>query len=229
MKKRIEARTSAASRTVALPVLLLCLFAATALLSPPLRADSYDKLKRSKEMRDFERQTHKKRLKSDYKQGDLDPDSNLAKALNSRPKDKLLMVWAEGGLMGFLKIDESAKREERYVINQSTFRDQQSTQKIVLQIILPFPRYRMQADLGFIEEMAALQPPRLKTTSSEEIRIGPRKATLYRHEGGDCSVVMNLPQGALLSAQALECKSDKRLKSFVHMLNLSRLERKLNS
>lgn len=100
---------------------------------------------------------------------------------------------------------------------------------IRVRILVPHPKFVPMLKYGLIKAFSEIQPPQLEFQNQESIFIRGDKARLFTHKEGSCSLLMELTKSTLLQLFQQECSGLHTLVTLAELLDIRRLERKLDS
>lgn len=100
---------------------------------------------------------------------------------------------------------------------------------ILSKVLVPHPRYVSMIPLGLISVFAQLEPKKIKFKSQKQVEVQGYKAALYELNPTACQLVVKLSRSAVLTLNQANCSKVSDLTDLAAVLDLPRLERKLNS
>lgn len=101
--------------------------------------------------------------------------------------------------------------------------------KFTVTTVVPHPKYVDMVNLGFMADVQRYQPPWIKVSYEEKLRLGEIVGTLYYHVSGECSVLVKLPRLAIANIFVNNCAKAGDLIKLAQTLDFKRLSEKLAS
>ncbi len=154
--------------------------------------------------------------------------SNFSKLFTQPGGVSNLLDWSLALTPGFAPQGTSTERNKELVFADEQFRDEQRTDFYV-RILVPHPKYAEMADLFILPQFAEQSPPKLKVLEMKEITVRGRKAMLYVHREGDCSILVKVARSATVRLYTKSHQNAKQLETLAGMIDYDRLSNKLNS
>jgi hypothetical protein len=139
-----------------------------------------------------------------------------------------LNVWIAPASGIFVGGAQSGNRFNEHVETERVY-SAANMNDIRVRILVPHPKYASMIQFGLVAAFAQLEPPTLRFENKEDIVVRNRKAVLYTLNNGSCMLLFRLNKGAVVQLSQNECRSLKDLVSLGELLDLARLERKLDS
>ncbi len=101
--------------------------------------------------------------------------------------------------------------------------------KVLITLQVPIPTYKTMAQNKTLISFNRFRPPALAVVGSQIVEINGIKADYYRHATGACSVVIPIEQAGLINLQVGSCTQSSTMFEVANLLNVARLNQKLNS
>lgn len=139
-----------------------------------------------------------------------------------------LNVWVAPASGVYVGGAQSGVRSHEHVETERVY-SAANMNDIRVRILVPHPKYVSMIQFGLVAAFAELEPPALRFENKEDITVRGRKATLYTLKNGSCMLLFKLTKGSVVQLSQNECRSLKDLVGLGELLDLARLERKLNS
>lgn len=209
-----------AFRNHCLSILVVSIFASSAACADPL-----SDLDRSPEMLKFNSGARGDDL---YSERYMKEDSNFAAVFLSSEGYTNLQNWVAPAEGGFTAGVISGLRNPEYVEAIRSFTSDK-TSEIKVRILLPHPKYVSMLEYGLVKAFADAEPPNLEYVNKESIDIRGTHADIYVLKENRCALVMHVAKSALVQLTQTDCKGLNSIVTLAELLDLKRLERKLES
>lgn len=207
--------------------LLLCLLGSQAHAQESQNA--LDDLVRSPAFDEFQTQSSKLKRKTSRDKKWLPTDSEYSSLFGSQRAVMQLIEWVAPYVQGYTKFEVDAEKTPEYVRASAKYaaRDDQDLFNVV--ILVPHPRNIRSASLNLLESFKKAREVPAELASSQTYKVRGLDAIVHRDKADQCSLVMELKRGALINITTKQCKEEKRLLDFARSLDITRLNRKLDS
>lgn len=141
---------------------------------------------------------------------------------------RLLVQWLELRMSNYkLDIFSSGIRNDHGGV-EAMLQNRQRT-KVMVTVQVPIPMYKTMAQNKTLGSFNRFRPPSLLVVGSQTVEIQGVKADYYRHSSGACSVVIPIDQAGLINLQVASCTESAAMFEVAKLLNIERLNQKLNS
>lgn len=141
---------------------------------------------------------------------------------------RLLVQWLEMRMANFkLDIFSSGIRNDHGGV-EAMLQSRQRI-KVLVTVQIPIPTYKTMAQNKTLGSFNRFRPPVLDVAGSQTIEIHGTQADYYRHASGACSLVIPTEQAGLINLQVASCTESPTMFEVAKLLNLERLNQKLNS
>lgn len=201
--------------------------------TPVATASPLESLKESRAMQDFKARevTGSKRSnnvsRDTYLRG-IDPTSNFATVWRTQSGGLELLNWAGSKLPHYRSHKPRSDRKDEVVVAEMDLLDNKKATATIT-IVVPHPSMAPLVEANVLPETRIYRPPVLKVVSEKTIAVSEGTGTLYETEKGGCVIVIPLAQQSLLNVSMVDCKNTEMLIDIAKSLDISRLNRKLNS
>jgi len=178
--------------------------------------------------------TERYRGRADYDELDrswlqgIDPMSNFAMVFGSSRGPGMLLSWAGTNLPGF-QVGEVETHRGRETAQARVFFSVGKQHRVYLQIIVPHPTFYTMVEQNTLPEVRELEPPELKVIASDEIEINKKTASFYRYDKKKCSLLFRLTKHTRVNLWVKNCADSKQMLDVARLLDLERLEAKLDT
>lgn len=188
-------------------------------------ADPLSDLDRSPEMQKFNSGAKGDDL---YSPRYMKEDSNFGSVFIPSDGYMNLQNWiapAEGGFTGGAI---AGIRLQEYVEAWRPFTSDKSSE-IRVRILVPHPKFISMLKYGLVKPFADIEPPALEYLNKEQIDIRGTRADIYVLKDNACSLVMHIALSTVVQLTQTECAGLNNLVTLAELLDIKRLERKLQS
>jgi hypothetical protein len=198
-------------------------------VSPAALAQSFEELKASEAYRKLElgqRLTNNGDRRASQKAKEY--MSNYESLWGAPQGVRLLVQWLELRMPNYkLDIFSSGIRNDHGGV-EAILQNRQRV-KVMVTIQIPIPMYKTMAQNKTLGSFNRFRPPSLLIVGSQTVDIHGIHADYYRHSSGACSVVIPTEQEGLINLQVASCTESAAMFEVAKLLNLERLNQKLNS
>jgi hypothetical protein len=141
---------------------------------------------------------------------------------------RLLVQWLELRMANHsLDIFSSGIRNDHGAI-EAVLRNRDRV-KVMVTVQVPLPMYKTMAQNKTLGAFNRFRPPALQVVGSQTVELRGVKADYYRHASGACSVVIPTDQEGLINLYVASCTESEAMFEVAKLLNVERLNQKLNS
>ena len=209
-----------------IPLVTFLILAGT---SPMLAAETLKEMGESDMMTRFDRESEVLKNKSRHIEKWAEPDSNYAAIFDKNTFGKEILGWLGGSFPGYTRGEDERRRNDELVRVWTDFRLRAKSQVFILSIFVPFPRTMPAASMGLMKELSVLEPPSLAVEKQEDVTIRGVPAKLYKRSDSGFSLLFKLDKETRVNIECSKCESPEEITTFARMLDIGRLNRKLNS
>lgn len=158
------------------------------------------------------------------------PDTNMAKIFLEPDGPEQVLEWLGNPTFDFKTNMVERKRTKQFIFVERFFQTlEKSPQKIRVTVLLPHPKYLPAREMGLMQEFNDMVPPGSKVASTEKLEIRGSKATLYQRKDGACSLLFHLSQGSMVNLYSEECSASTKIVKLAELLDIHRLDQKLQN
>lgn len=156
------------------------------------------------------------------------PGSEFARIFSAQEGPNLLNTWIAPGTGSFIAGPQEEQTLREYIMAERTYTSAE-TADIKVRVIVPHPKYASMIPFGLIQAFAEIEPPVLQFENKEQVEVRHRKADIYTLKNGGCFLLIKITRSAVVQVLQPECRSLHDLMKLGELLDIARLERKLNS
>ena len=158
----------------------------------------------------------------------FEPGTNFSLLMTSEqgPKDAIywLFSWAHYDRKLSPKI---AARDESMGVEQVV--KVKTGEEIKVTVLIPYPKFRESVALGLVNEFSRWEPPQLKVSATEDVKLGNFDGKFYQESDGSCSILVKLAGETRVRTATSRCANSSLLLAFANQLDFERLNQKLMS
>ncbi len=192
---------------------------------PPSFADPLSDLINSPQMNKFQAGAG---LDDLYGPRYLKQGSNFGSVFIDNDGFESLQQWASPLEAGFTGGAIGGYKSTEYVESSRIYQSEKASE-IRVRILIPHPKFVPMLKYNLIKPFSEIQPPELDINNEENIDIRGDKARLFTHKDGACSLLINISKSGLIQLFQQECSGLHNLVTLAELLDIKRLERKLES
>jgi hypothetical protein len=101
--------------------------------------------------------------------------------------------------------------------------------KVMVTIQVPKPTYKTMAQNRTLQSFNRFRPPLLEVVGGQTLEMHGVQVDYYRHTSGACSLVIPTDQEGLINLMVKSCIESEAMFDVARLINLERLNQKLNS
>jgi hypothetical protein len=207
-------------------LMALILFASTVLSSRVALSDPLLRVLKSDQLKEIVRTGSK--LESRHKESWVDPDSHYGSLFYKGGDGTQVLEWLTASMRNFPHEKEKITKGAEYLSVSTIFRVGLSSE-LKLNVIVPHPKYMTAAAYGVLQVTRDQQPAKSQILSKETIVLRKQNADLYHLKDGSCSLQTTVARGTSLILASDDCKNLDELLELAKIIDIPRLNRKLNS
>lgn len=141
----------------------------------------------------------------------------------------LLFEWLSLPALKYGPVTTTIRRKTEYLEVVRTYLDSDA-KAIAISILIPHPRSQQVVDQGIIQAFQKRIPTPELLHSKKDLDLAEgKKATLYKWEDNQCSIVYRGSKSSLIEARVESCRLESNLENFVKDLNLTLFDQRLES
>ena len=157
-----------------------------------------------------------------------DPQTNFGRLFRNFGKNSEVFGWMFGSTPGFKLTRQYLERGPEFLVAVAEFEN--SHKKILTaRLLVPFPKYASMVQYGLVQTFNKIEPPTLAINAADPLVIKGYDSKLFHHRDGACSLVTKLVRNSALEVAAESCEQMRDVVNLAEMIDLKRLEIKLNS
>lgn len=112
---------------------------------------------------------------------------------------------------------------------KAVFKENNTLKTYLLTIMAPVPKFHMNFEANLIPEISVLRPPELKVESIEPVDINGIPAKLFYKKNGACSLFLTITKNVVVNIDGESCSDVRQLIDFGRVLDIKRLQEKLDT
>jgi hypothetical protein len=188
-----------------------------------------DELAQSPEMIKFDKESKIIAAQSESASVWFKPGSNLEKIFASSKGAQEVISWIDTSVTTWRKSKFSSRQRPEYLMTQVHYHNTILSADVDVTILIPHPRYQEIVNLKLVKDFTDLEPPAFKPVSDDLVNIQGNPGHAYLRPQDKCSLVIKVNHDAVVNVESDDCNSTSSIIAFAKSLNISRLNRKLDS
>ena len=157
-----------------------------------------------------------------------DPQTNYGRLFRNFGSNTEVFGWMFGSTPGFKLSRQSLERGPEFLVAVAEFANSQK-KDLSVRLFVPFPKYVSMVEYGLVQAFNQLEPPALAVDAADALVIKGYDSKLFHQRSGACSLVIKLVRNSVLEVSAKSCEQMRDVVNLSEMIDLKRLEIKLNS
>ena len=157
-----------------------------------------------------------------------DAQTNFGRLFRNFGSDSEVFGWMFGSTPGFKLKRQFLERGPEFLIAVAEFENSQK-KMLSVRLLVPFPKYASMVQYGLVQSFNQLEPPGLQINAADPLVIKGYDSKLFHQRNGACSLLTRLVRDSALEISAKSCEQMRDIVNLAEMIDIKRLEIKLNS
>ena len=206
-----------------------CSLAISTYALPLCAEDALKELERSPAFGEFQYQSSKIKRKAHSSGHYMDSESEYSSLFVNQRGVMQLVEWTAPYVQGYTKYALDAEKNPDFVRAFAKYAARDSAEQFAVEILVPHPRAIRAANLDLVEQFKLGRAAPADVTKQDTFKVRGVDSKLYSTKNNTFKLVVPLKKGALLYINTENCKRDQDLLDFERVLDIARLNRKLDS
>lgn len=157
-----------------------------------------------------------------------DAQTNYGRLFRNFGNNTEVFGWMFGSTPGFKLARQYLERGPEYLVANAEFKNSQK-KDLYVRLLVPFPKYASMVEYGLVQAFNQIEPPGLVVDAADALVIKGYDSKLFHQHSGGCSLVTKLVRNSALEVSAKSCEQMRDIVNLAEMIDIKRLEIKLNS
>lgn len=161
----------------------------------------------------------------------LNTNTNFGKIMTNKYKPDAVLHWIFGAVQQYRAMNPKFLRERETSSYTTPLSRGKKRRVMEFRLVIPHPKFRESRDYGLVKQFNQLIPAERLILSKKEVTVGKArsKATVYELKRNQCIVLIDAAKGSVIQLLQQKCENTEEIIRVADKIDISRLNRKLNS